>query len=78
MRDRNLEHDVEHCTAAQLQERYGIEFFEDPDSKSGQVYDSVSRKTYVSLSEWVTGQVEEESWADNDPQLAGKYYDEDY
>ncbi len=59
----SIDHDVQHLSAKELADLYGIEFFEDPDSKIGRVFDSVANKEYDSLADWASAQVEEEEWS---------------
>jgi hypothetical protein len=75
----SLIYDIEHLSAVELNRLYGIEFFEDPDSKMGRVYDPVIQKDFESLQEWSLTQVEEETWSDltNVPENV-RGYDEGY
>jgi len=59
-----IDYDIKHRSAIELQELYGIEFFEDPDSKLGRVYDPVLHKEFGSLSEWAATQVQDEEWSE--------------
>lgn len=75
----SLIYDIEHLSAVELNRLYGIEFFEDPDSKTGRVYDPVIQKDFESIQEWSLTQVEEETWSDltNVPENV-RGYDEGY
>lgn len=58
-----IAHDVQHLSARELQDLYGIQFIEDPDSKSGRVFDPVLNKEFAKLSDWVAEQVQQEEWS---------------
>lgn len=75
----SIDHDVKHLSAKELQDLYGIQFIEDPDSKTSTVWDPVANKEFVSLAEWAAHQVQEEQWSDlarANQNVRG--YDEDY
>jgi len=75
----SIDHDIQHLSARELQDLYGIEFFEDPDSKSGRVYDPVAMKEYATLAEWAAAQVEEEGWSGMaHPHSSGRIFDDEY
>jgi len=75
----SLVYDIEHLTAQELTKLYGIEFFEDPDSKLGKVFDPVAQREFPSLLDWSTSQAEEGEWSDlvNVPENI-RGYDEEY
>lgn len=75
----SLVYDIEHLTAQELTKLYGIEFFEDPDSKIGRVFDPVSQKEFPSLLDWSAAQAEEDEWSDLSNDADNLYgYDEEY
>lgn len=76
----SVEHDAQHLSAHDLQELYGIQFFENPDLKTGRVWDPVSGKEFASLADWVAHQIQEEQWSDmaHQHQTNHLYDDEDY
>ena len=77
-RNSTLEHDAKHRSAQELEELYGIQFLQDPDSKLGPLYDPVSCKEYPSLLEWMAEQAQEEEWAEYDDLETFGRFDDDY
>lgn len=74
----SLEHDVQHCSASELETLYGIQFYDSDNPKKGKVFDTVSGKEYKSLQEWVANQIEEEKWSDSEHLQTSHRYDDDF
>jgi hypothetical protein len=66
-------YDIEHRSAYELQTLYGIQFVEDPDEKTGLVFDPVSDKVYQSISEWSAVMAQDSEWSN-----MGSEYEDEY
>jgi hypothetical protein len=74
-----LAHDINHLTAPEISNLYGVEFFEGPEVKTGKVFDPTSNKEFESIQEWAADQDQQEEWDDmSNVVINGRMYDEDY
>lgn len=74
-----LAHDINHLTSIEISKLYGVEFFENPDVKTGKVFDPTSGKEFESIQEWAADQDQQEQWEQlSNVATNGRQFDEDY